>query len=495
MSTVAYPAYRLNRQKLLISCATLAIAAVALAPQRAKAQAFQGSPTTAAGTVSYSRQTPGSETITIGSNTATINWAPSDVQGAGNVNFLPAGNTATYLGGANLTDFTVLNRIVPTDVSRTIEFNGTVLSKLATGGTGGNIWFYSPGGILVGSQASFDVGGLLLTSIDLPNGFTTGTNSFSTSFSKTQTNAGSVTIAEGAQINARNSYVAVVAPRIEQGGNVQVNGSAAYAAADGLTMTFNSGLFSFSVPVGSGTSDGNGIVHTGTTGGAANSTITDNHHIYMVAVPKNQALTMLLDGAVGFAPVATEATFENGQVVLSSGSNSVSGPFGNSLSVGGQSGLVGNIKIGSTGAATYTSSVVGYATSQIQVDASVGDVRFDHDLTLVKARVSTLGDVSLTASNGRTLSVGGSATLESRSSSAAPTVQIAANGGNIHIGGDASLTAGPASVAGIASLSATNGTLTIDGRADIDVSVDLGFTSLPATDGDAADITDRKSVV
>src|SRR3954447_12595817 len=143
MSTVVYPAYRPTRHKFLISCATLAIAAAALAPQRAKAQAFQGTPTTAAGSVSYDRATPGSETITVGSTSATINWAPSDVQGTGNVNFLPTGSVATYQGGTELTDFTVLNRIVPTNAARTVELNGTVLSKLATGATGGNVWFYS----------------------------------------------------------------------------------------------------------------------------------------------------------------------------------------------------------------------------------------------------------------------------------------------------------------------------------------------------------------
>ena len=43
----------------------------------------------------------------------------------------------------------------------------------------------------------------------------------------------------------------------------------------------------------------------------------------MVAVPKNQALTMLLSGGtVGFD--ATSASFENGQIVLSSGA--ASGP-------------------------------------------------------------------------------------------------------------------------------------------------------------------------
>src|SRR3954447_4370902 len=214
MASTQYRAYQLNRQRLLLSCATLAIAAAALAPQRAKAQAFLATPTTMNGTVTYDRTTPGIETITIGTTNATVNWAPSDVQGAGNINLLPSGNTATYQGGAGLADFTVLNRILPTDATRTVEFNGSVLSKLATGATGGNVWFYSPGGILIGSQASFDVGGLLLSSIDLPNGFSTNASGFSGSFSKTQATAGTIKVSSGAQINARNSYVALIGPRI-----------------------------------------------------------------------------------------------------------------------------------------------------------------------------------------------------------------------------------------------------------------------------------------
>ena len=77
--------------------------------------------------------------MTVGSSTATINWAPSDAQGTGNINFLPSGSTATYVGGSGLTDFTVLNRIVPSDATRAIELNGSVLSKLAGGATGGDV--------------------------------------------------------------------------------------------------------------------------------------------------------------------------------------------------------------------------------------------------------------------------------------------------------------------------------------------------------------------
>src|SRR5436853_7340086 len=95
-----------------------------------------------------------------------------------------------------------------------------------------------------------------------------------------------LTINAGAQINAlqQGSYVALVAPRIEQGGTVRVNGSAAYAAGEQLTMTMNQGLFDIQIDVG--TTDSNGIVHTGETSGPANAAATDNHTIYMVAVPK-----------------------------------------------------------------------------------------------------------------------------------------------------------------------------------------------------------------
>ena len=106
----------------------------------------------------------------------------------------------------------------------------------------------------------------------------------------------------GAQINAleQNSYVALVAPRIEQGGTVQVNGSAAYVAADQLTHDHEPGA----------------VRHPGRCrrrhrrrerhrphrhhDRRRHSAAGDDHGIYMVAVPKNQALTMLLGGDVGF---------------------------------------------------------------------------------------------------------------------------------------------------------------------------------------------------
>ena len=76
-----------------------------------------------------------------------------------------------------------------------------------------------------------------------------GNGGFTAAFSKSAPSAGSIKILSGAQINARNSYLALVAPRIEQGGNLQVNGSAAYVAAEGATMTLNGATVSAHAPL------------------------------------------------------------------------------------------------------------------------------------------------------------------------------------------------------------------------------------------------------
>ena len=81
------PALRRQRSKLFVSCAMVAVATALALPQKAQAQsapgAFQGNPTTALGTVTYDRGSIGSETITVGSPNATINWSPYDANGTG----------------------------------------------------------------------------------------------------------------------------------------------------------------------------------------------------------------------------------------------------------------------------------------------------------------------------------------------------------------------------------------------------------------------------
>ena len=345
-----------TRRRLMWSCAAAAIAVTAgNTAQQARAQAFAGTPTLPNPNIavdgSATRTITGgtTETITVSTNKATINWTSTDNAGSGTIDFLPAGNVATFTNDPLATaDFTVLNRIVPADPTRAIALNGSVISTLQSvsgTATGGHVWFYSPGGIIVGASAVFNVGGLLLTVND-PVSYDATANGFTGHFTAAANSTASVTIDPGAKIDAspENSYVALVAPRVVQGGDVSVNGSAAYVAGEDVTLTMNQGLFDIQVDVGTSdpfSTDGpNGIVHTGTTGGPASTGAGDNQKIYMVAVPKNQALTMLLSGNAGFTP-AGAAQVVNGEIVLSAGwsifdtggSRSISSPITSDASI------------------------------------------------------------------------------------------------------------------------------------------------------------------
>ncbi|WP_344698926.1 hypothetical protein [Sphingomonas limnosediminicola] len=393
-------------RKLMLSCASAALAVVAAHPQKASAQAFQGTIGSSTGGVVRTPTTGTTETITVGSSTATINWTATGQPSGGSVNFLPSGSTATFTSAEGVTDYTVLNRI--SAGGSPISLNGHVISTLqGTSTTGGKVWFSTPGGIVVGATAVFDVGGLLLTSADVTN-LSTNPSGFSASFSAT--NPGSaVTIADGAQINAlqRNSYVALVAPRVEQNGTVRVNGSAAYVGAQAVTMTMNQGLFD--IAVDAGTDDYNGVVHTGRTTGPANETPADHHSIYMVAVPKNQAMTMLLSGDVGFD--ATTASVKNGQIILSSGN------FGPQPAEGEPNGL-GSI---SFSGGNFSSSVTGKATGWIDADGGGWTLRFGGDLNLIAGPA-----IRVLAGDGETITINGAAKLV-----AGNEIIVAADGGSI----------------------------------------------------------------
>ncbi|HEY1145526.1 MAG TPA: histidine kinase, partial [Allosphingosinicella sp.] len=301
--------WRARKRSLFLSCAMGAMLAIAAPPRAASAQslAFQGSPTVDFGGASIDRTVSDRDLITVSTPTAVINWSPLDTTGTGTIDFLPFGATATFQNDPANPDFFVLNRIVPTDTSRPIAFNGDVVSRLrdAAGvvtGPGGSVAFYSPGGIIVGSTATFDVGNLLLTTLDPvrdPTGDFVGSLG-GLSLVGVPNSSSAIVVEPGARIDAlaEGSYIAMAAPRIDQGGDVRVNGSAGYVAAEVVDLFIDDGLFDITVQAG--TSVSTPISHTGSTGGPPSSDIGDYHNIYMVAVPKNQAITMMLSGSVGF---------------------------------------------------------------------------------------------------------------------------------------------------------------------------------------------------
>jgi filamentous hemagglutinin family protein len=213
-------------RRCLMSSAALATLAVVAAPERATAQstqgAFLGNPTVVSGAATRQVTGSGTETITVGTNNAIINWTPIDTTSP-IVNFLPAGHTATFQNGANVTNFAVLNRILPSAPGQIVALNGTVISQLqseAGNVRGGTVAFYTPNGLVIGSTAVFDVGSLVLTTLDPANFGAFASGNFSR-FTASNPSS-SIVVQPGAQINALQpgSVVAMLSPRVEMGGNV-----------------------------------------------------------------------------------------------------------------------------------------------------------------------------------------------------------------------------------------------------------------------------------
>lgn len=426
-----------RRVELLMSCGAAAVALVAGAGQ-ASAQAFQADHMVVAGSVTRNSG-PATDTITVDSPTAIVNWDPFPDEGTGVIDFLPAGHIATFQNGANTTDFMILNRILPRDPTRAVAFNGTVISQLQTAAgpvRGGTVAFYSPGGIIIGRSAVFDIGNLLLTTIDPIADGNGGFFHFNTFDLRGPVDPNSfVRIEAGAEITATaaNSWVAVASPRVEQFGAVRVNGSVAYIAAEALTLTINNGLFDILVETGSSSAD-HTLVHTGSTGGPASTGADDPHNIYMVAVPKNTAVTALLSGSAGF-DAAVSAGVENGEIILSAGRNILGGAFIERP----DSPASFNILSG-----TYTSDVRGSASVDFTAGSPGGDLDFSGDLTLLAG-----GTAHLLAQDS-TVAVGGDVTLRA-DVRGGPGATIDATGGEalitatgnaaIRIGGNAVLSA------------------------------------------------------
>jgi hypothetical protein len=165
--------------------------------------------------VVYDRATPGVETITVDSATAIIRWDPT-----GGV--FPARRQRRDLrqrpASISISSCSTGSSAIPP-----VRFDGTVLSLIRTprGGTsppGGTVFFSSPGGIIIGATAVFDVGSLVLTTLDVVDD---GAGNFYDPATRgLNFNAGGGFPVSGgrhpagAQIRAleQNSYVAMVAP-------------------------------------------------------------------------------------------------------------------------------------------------------------------------------------------------------------------------------------------------------------------------------------------
>ncbi|MBB4612490.1 hypothetical protein [Novosphingobium taihuense] len=403
--------------------ASLALASM---PAPALGQAVNGTPTPQFGISGVSRSTPGLDAVFVTNSEALLDWTASDSGGV----FLPEGNTLRFIYDGS-TPYTVLNRVTDTAVGGPLSISGTVESSSL-----GKVWFYNAGGWVVGPKGVFNVGSLVLTS--LPITIDPASDTVSRLYGdKNEIRFGTaldpkslVTIQSGAQINAslaNSSYVAVVAPRVEQAGTVSVNGSAAYVAAEAATMTINSGLFD--IIVDSGSDDTEGVVHTGATGWPANSSSTDaDHRIYLVAVPKNQAMTAVVSGSMGYNG-ATTASVVDGSIVLSAGYNVAGGNVSADSVVGGNASLtISGLTVGQTGAQT---DLIGHASRDVNIDATTSSTSVRGTVDLLARR-----NVSAKIDNGNSLVADSGLSLGSMNGAKAGNVSVSvAGGGSLNVGG------------------------------------------------------------
>ncbi len=470
-------------------------------PERASAQAIQATETIVSGDVLREPQGPGQDRIEVNSATAVLEWTP-DEDGAGNaLDFLPVGSTVTFAGGPSVSDFALLNIILPATNGNVTVFDGTVISQLIdpmTGAAspGGTVVFYSPSGIFVGDNAVFDVGNLILTTLepDLASFDAFATAGGTLIQGGTPTTA-TIAINPGAQItaSAENSYFAVTAAEISMLGTADINGSHAYVAGEAVNLTVSNGLFDIEIPVG--TSAANAITLDGNVGGPSSTGVGDNHLIYAVAAAQNDPISMIFSGNLGFDPAAS-AGIVNGEIILSA-NYEVNGRDvdGGSITDGDAALFDADSALTDTPGSifledfTSTSSILAVANEEVQVTAFNGPSSIDGNLIAVGRNFA-----ELTASNNQTFGITGDVFVSAddfgRVDTSVPPAEFDAvagtafidafDGGILNIGGNAlvsaravagvdtdTLEAGSAT-GGSATVASTGGQLTITG----DVSVE-----------------------
>ena len=480
------------------SCSLIALATVlAVGASPASAQSLLGTGNYVTNPVAGGITTaPNTTNIALNPGNTIIEWTPTDnASGTGtNILFQPAGTTANFSASSN---FAVLNRIMVNDATRAIVMDGTV-NGIVGGNQGGSIYFYSPGGFIFGGNSVFNLASLVVTSLGISDASFANVGSTgygSVTFDQALTPGSSISM--NGTVNAfvpalgfggasGPGYVAMVAPRVIHNGTITANGSTALVAAEAATINFTpDGLFDIEVTVGSTSTSG--VEVYGDITGPTPTGAADQQRIYLVAVPKNDAMTMIIgNGAdLGFT-LANTAVDDNGVIVLSAGHDIVGGEIG-ARSAGHGANATGNFWF--TGARA-ANNLVGEATGQASLYSVAPNLTttFDNDLTVHAA------SINMSASGiGTSLTVGGDLSLSTnvtgtagQSVTAGNIDLFAANGGILSFAGSSDLTAdgiGGSANSGTAG-SGTGGNIAITANDSSALTLSNLTTSATGTGGD-----------
>jgi hypothetical protein len=414
---------------------------------------------------------PGTTTINLNGGQTVIDWTPTDnaINPGNNIVFQNSGTTALFTGSS---DFAVLNRVLPADISRAIIMNGTVNSRVG-GSQRGSVYFYSPSGFIFGGSSVFSVGSLVVTASPITltgSNFINGnTVVFGQALNPSAVISSAGTISASSApigiIPPGQSYVAMVAPLVQHSGTITVNGSTALVGAEAATINFSpDGLFDIQVTVG--TTSSSGVNVSGDIAGPQPTGPGDTQGVFLVAVPKNDALTMVIsNGAdLGFT-LANDATIDAaGVVVLSAGHDIVDGQIG-PRSAGHGANATADFWF--TGAHA-TNNLFGEATGSAYLYSVTGPnltTTFDSDVTVhatnnLWMNTSGLG-TSLTVAGDLSLSTDAFASSSGGSATGGNTQLYALNSGILTVDGDVSLSAngfgGSSESSGIAGGNGTGG--------------------------------------
>ncbi|MGB7371070.1 beta strand repeat-containing protein [Erythrobacter sp.] len=492
----------------------MALALVTM-PTRASAQAINATEDVVAGTASRILTGMGTEDIEVESDFAIIDWTPFVGQQGDAFDFLPTDNTVTFRNSGETfnADFAVLNRILPDLNGNMVVFDGTVLSRIfdaqgvnPDGVAGGTVAFYSPTGIMIGSSAVFDVGNLILTTLepDDANFADFATNGAPLLLGTGDAAPQSITVQPNAQFvaTAENSYLAMVSAQIQMFGTTGINGSQAYVGGEVVSLTVSNGLFDIAIPVGS--SVDTPIEFNGDIGGPSSTGVGDNHLIYAVASGQFDPISMIFSGNLGFEP-AQSAGIVNGEIILSA-NYEVSGRTvdGGSIVDGIDAVFDGNSELTSAEGSIQldnfdaTSSVLAIANGDVVVSAVEGSSSVDGNLLAVGRNLAELGiifggtfdisgDVLISASDYGEVSPAFDVIEQADASAGTAAIDVLDGtmtiGGSVRVsaeafaGADTSTGGTGVATGGNAAISATEGSLTIAG--DVSISASAFGSTLP----------------
>ncbi|MDD4963693.1 MAG: filamentous hemagglutinin N-terminal domain-containing protein [Gallionella sp.] len=401
----------------LIAAALALMGGVFLTPL-AMAGPVGGQVSAGAGTIA---QTGVNTTITQSTQNLAINWQDFSIAANESVRFIQPSTMSV-----------ALNRVIGQNPSQ-------ILGSL---NANGQVFVLNPNGVLFGSSAQVNVGGLVASTLNLSDAdLMAGNYSFGT---PSPASGRGAVVNQGHLTAAPGGYIALLAPEVRNEGVISATlGTALLAAGDKVTLNLNNGsLLSYSIDQGAlqALADNKQLIQA------------DGGRVFMSA----KAANTLASAVVNNTGIIQARTIQNvGGViklmgdmqvgaVIQTGTLNASGSTGGSIDISGRAildggtatvngtGSTGSPQVGNGGNITYAASTAIVQTSaaslQANGTAAGGTIHLQGNTSLFSS-----AHLSATGATGGTIDVlGNSVTLAAANLDASGTTQ----GGLIRVGGD-----------------------------------------------------------